>query len=185
MYNLCQSIPSFPKTKKLDESKFDMPVNRDQGFYAPEVRTLLPKIYNIDELTKDVGIKIPKRGKPIQGETDLGTDYLQIPYLVLGGKIKLSKPKKLMYNDIMDPNKPMFKSTGEQHLKNLNYGLIPGGFPQGMNMSPFLSMLALKNYLSQQDSTSYADDPIFYSNKTFDIMDEPENGIISSIEKSK
>lgn len=73
----------------------------------------------------------------------------------------------------------------EQHLKDLNKGLIPGGFPQGMPMSPFLSILALDNYLSQKDSTSYADDPLFYSNESFQVIDEPENGIINSPEKSK
>jgi len=46
-------------------------------------------------------------------------------------------------------------------------------------------MTTLKNYLSQQDSTSYADDPIFYSNSPFVIKDEQENGIINSEEKSK
>jgi hypothetical protein len=46
-------------------------------------------------------------------------------------------------------------------------------------------MTTLSNYLSQQDSTSYADDPIFYSNTPFVIKDEPENGIINSDEKSK
>lgn len=73
----------------------------------------------------------------------------------------------------------------KSRLEFENYGLIPGGVPQGMNMSPFLSMTILGNYLSQQESTSYADDPIFYSNSPFSIKDEPENGIINSEEKSK
>lgn len=65
-----------------------------------------------------------------------------------------------------------------------NMGVLPGGFPQGMPMSPFLSILALEKYLSQQDSTSYADDPLFYSNTDFKVVDEPENGVINSPEKS-
>jgi hypothetical protein len=84
----------------------------------------------------------------------------------------------------MDPESPMFRAIGEEHLKYLNFGIIPGGFPQGMPMSPFLSILALDKYLSQQDSTSYADDPLFYSNTDFKVVDEPENGIINSVEKS-
>lgn len=185
MYNLCQSIPKFPNDRKLDESKFDLPKNRDTGFYAPEVRKLLPKIYNIDEITSNMEIQIPTRGsiyQPIKLSTNLETDYLRVPYLKLGKTIISNK--KLMYNEIMDINKPMFKSTGEAHLKYLNYGLIPGGFPQGMPMSPFLSILALEKYLSQQDSTSYADDPLFYSNTDFKVIDEPENGVINSQEKS-
>jgi len=64
-----------------------------------------------------------------------------------------------------------------------NYGLIPGGFPQGSPISPFLSILAIKEYLSQQDSTNYADDQVFFGNKDFVIKDNPEYGIIHSPEK--
>lgn len=64
-----------------------------------------------------------------------------------------------------------------------NYGLIPGGFPQGSPISPFLSILAIKEYLSQQDSTNYADDQVFFGNKDFLVKDNPEHGIIHSPEK--
>lgn len=184
--SLCKSIPKFPKNKKLDESKFDMPSNRDSGFYSPKVRGLLSKIWNTDELTKTPKIHVPvfkRSNSNITGETELNTDYISIPLLV-DGKVKLHK-KKVVYNNIMDPNTPMFRALGSEQLKYLNYGVIPGGFPQGMPMSPFLSILALGKYLSQQDSTSYADDPLFYSNENFKVVDEPENGIISSPEKSK
>jgi len=98
----------------------------------------------------------------------------------------LSQKKELNYTEPKSPAyAPELLSKGSQHLKYLNYGLLPGGVPQGMNMSPFLSMITLSNYLTQQDSTSYADDPIFYSNTPFVIKDEPENGIINSDEKSK
>lgn len=66
-----------------------------------------------------------------------------------------------------------------------NYGLIPGGFPQGSPISPFLSILAIKEYLSQQNSTNYADDQIFFGNSDFEVRDNPEYGIIHSEEKCK
>jgi hypothetical protein len=183
--NLSKSVPKFPSKKLLDESKFDMPSNKDSGFYSPNVRGLLSKIWNTDELTKTPKISVPiykRHSSSITGETDLNTGIISIPILV-EGKVKLHK-KRVYYNNIMDPESPMFRAIGEEHLKYLNFGIIPGGFPQGMPMSPFLSILALDKYLSQQDSTSYADDPLFYSNTDFKVVDEPENGIINSVEKS-
>ncbi|MDW0292372.1 MAG: hypothetical protein QN778_10735 [Nitrososphaeraceae archaeon] len=50
-------------------------------------------------------------------------------------------------------------------------------------MSPFLSILAIKEYLSQQDSTNYADDQVFFGNTDFLVKDFPEYGIIHSEEK--
>jgi len=212
MYNLCQSIPKFPKDKKLDESKFDLPKNKDKGFYSKEVRNLLPKIYNIEEVIKPKPLLEINWGQKYRDKfrnyTDLNegfhskvrnyfsinlkikdpvTDFIEqstfnMPYMV-EGRMKQYK-SDLKINNIMDPNKPMFINKGEAHLKYLNYGLIPGGFPQGMPMSPFLSILALEKYLSQQDSTSYADDPLFYSNTDFKVVDESENGVINSPEKS-
>lgn len=75
----------------------------------------------------------------------------------------------------------MFKTR----LEFENYGLIPGGFPQGSPISPFLSILAIKEYLSQQNSTNYADDQIFFGNSDFEVRDNPEYGIIHSEEKCK
>ena len=183
--NLSKSIPKFPSKKLLDESKFDIPLNKDSGFYSPNVRNLLTKIWNTDELTRTPKISVPifkRYNSNITGETEMNTDFISIP-LMVEGRVKLHK-KKVFYNNIMDSDAPMFRALGEEHLRYLNYGIIPGGFPQGMPMSPFLSILALEKYLSQQDSTSYADDPLFYSNTDFKVVDEPENGVINSPEKS-
>jgi hypothetical protein len=45
-------------------------------------------------------------------------------------------------------------------------------------------MLTLKDFLTQVPSISYADYPIFYSNKDFNIKDFPEHGINLNNEKS-
>jgi len=185
-YKLSQSIPKFPKTKQLDESKYEVAPKRNSGFYGKEVRRLLPKIWNIDELVNNIEVDLPKLGSRYAPKANIGsqdTDYLRIPHLV-EGKTVLSN-KKLMYNDVMDPSKPMFRSTGAEHLKSLNHGLIPGGFPQGSPISPFLSILAIKEYLTQQNSTNYADDQVFFGQSDFRVKDNPEYGIIHSEEKCK
>lgn len=58
------------------------------------------------------------------------------------------------------------------------------GVAQGAPTSPLLAILTLKDFLSQVPSVSYADDPIFYSDKPISIKDEPNNGIYISWEKS-
>jgi len=73
----------------------------------------------------------------------------------------------------------------KSRLEFENYGLIPGGVPQGSPVSPFLSILAIKEYLSQENSTNYADDQVFFGNKDFLVKDNPEYGIIHSEEKCK
>lgn len=83
------------------------------------------------------------------------------------------------------PIEPLQKVTKAQHLQDLNHGLLPGGVPQGSPMSPFLSILALKRYLSQAVSSNYADDQNFFSNNDFVIRDFPEHGIVQSPEKCR
>lgn len=68
------------------------------------------------------------------------------------------------------------------------YEKVFQGVPQGAPTSPLLSILILKDFLSNQDCTvesiSYADDPIFYSNKDFAIQDYQEYGIKINQDKS-
>lgn len=58
------------------------------------------------------------------------------------------------------------------------------GLPQGSAISPFLSLLVMKSFLSQQKSISYADDPIFFGETPFQIQDDPYNGLEIAKEKS-
>lgn len=71
----------------------------------------------------------------------------------------------------------------KKDVKWQNFGIVPGGFPQGMPLSPFLSILVLKDYLGQSKVVNYADDQIFFGNEKLDIQDEKEKGIIHSAEK--
>lgn len=86
------------------------------------------------------------------------------------------------YNDLSSSS---IHLNGQKHLEDLNHGLVPGGVPQGMSMSPFLSILVLKDYLNQEISVNYADDQIFFANKFFEIKDQPEFGVVQNNEKSK
>lgn len=43
------------------------------------------------------------------------------------------------------------------------------GMPQGFPTSPFMSMLSLRSFLTQQTSISYADDPVFFGDTEFKI----------------
>lgn len=60
----------------------------------------------------------------------------------------------------------------------------PGGVPQGSPLSPFLAILAIREYLEQQSHVNYADDQIFYGDKTFTIRDFPAMGILHNNDKS-
>jgi hypothetical protein len=54
-----------------------------------------------------------------------------------------------------------------------------------MPLSPFLSILALRDYLGQSEVVNYADDQIFFGETKIDIKDSKEKGIIHSPEKCK
>ena len=58
------------------------------------------------------------------------------------------------------------------------------GLPQGAATSPYLSLLVMRKFLTQQQSISYADDPIFFGKSPFQIVDDPMNGLELSQEKS-
>jgi len=92
-------------------------------------------------------------------------DFNGIPITITG---KLKKVKEERYSQ--DPANPDFLSRT--------------GVPQGAPTSPFLSILTLKKFLSQQRSVSYADDPVFFGDQEFTIRDFPSEGIVLHPEKS-
>ena len=58
------------------------------------------------------------------------------------------------------------------------------GVPRGLPTSPIASIITLRQFLTQVDSISNADDPIFYSNKEFFIKEDADKGIIINKDKS-
>lgn len=106
------------------------------------------------------------------------------PFILGEGRKKLPKFDGTIVYEYNPEYEALNNGDGfKSNLEAANYGLIPGGFPQGSPISPFLSILAIKDYLSQQDSTNYADDQVFFGNKVFLVKDNPEHGIIHSEEK--
>jgi len=61
------------------------------------------------------------------------------------------------------------------------------GFPQGSPLSPLASIIPrpFREFLAQKPSVSYADDPVFFDNKPFHIIDNPREGIVLHPDKSK
>lgn len=70
---------------------------------------------------------------------------------------------------------PELQLRNQDELKWRNFGIIPGGLPQGMPMSPLLSILCLTEYHSQQACVAYADDQVFFGNEYFKTKDFLKN----------
>lgn len=67
-----------------------------------------------------------------------------------------------------------------------DFGDFTKGVPQGMPLSPLLSIIPLaRHYLNQCEHVNYADDQLFFSNKPIEIKDNKELGIIHAEEKCK
>jgi hypothetical protein len=70
------------------------------------------------------------------------------------------------------------------NLEWQNFGITPGGVPQGLPIGPILAISINKEYLDQEDAVAYADDQIFFpKNVSKIIKDDPEVGIIHAQEK--
>lgn len=62
---------------------------------------------------------------------------------------------------------------------------MSAGVAQGSPISPLLAILALDEYLSQEKHVNYADDQLFYSNKSFKTEDKPNSGAIEATSKCR
>lgn len=75
-----------------------------------------------------------------------------------------------------------------EFLKPWKPTMMPGGLPQGVPGSPFLSILILKKYMQQAKDiqcVGYADDFVFFGQEPFKVKDFPEDGIKHAEEKCK
>jgi len=171
IYNMSKSLPRFPKDKKLSEERFGRnklsdKINPREEFICPE------KGYVVTTFRA-------------QGSQKWYEDMVQ--ELLNDERIPKMNFEKM--NDEEWSN--WLKSISEQGLLS-DYFLgfanrrasAPGGVPQGSPLSPFLAILAIREYLSQQKHVNYADDQIFYGDETFTIRDFREKGIIHNEEKS-
>lgn len=111
--------------------------------------------------------------------------------------LSTSTTKQKMYEDI--PENEMNPPTigGEKDkdflirdmFKKARGGLDIGmgssfGVPQGSPISPLISIVTLRRYLTQVPSVSFADDPVHYSDKDFKIENVESFGIFMHPDKS-
>jgi len=68
------------------------------------------------------------------------------------------KDARLYYEQICTPLIDNVRSLKSQSDQKPNPYILPGGLPQGVPTSPFLSICVLKEYMSQLLSVFYADD---------------------------
>lgn len=87
------------------------------------------------------------------------------------------------FAQILQTNSSFKMNPREMGLMKVHFGDFHG-VPQGSPTSPFLSILSLRHFLTQETSVSYADDPIFFKDEEFEIQDDPKGGIMLNYEKS-
>jgi len=124
-------------------------------------------------------------------------------YTVIDAKTKVTLPYDIV-EYLVETNSPLLSAnlssqsfsylidiltkkgvSPDEYLKQKNKTAgLPGGVPQGSPISPFLAILAIRPYLSQQKCVNYADDQIFYGDEYFVINDDPANGIVHNQDKS-
>lgn len=112
-----------------------------------------------------------------------------------GGINKLIKQIEEDDDDELMIGEPFFKYKMKNHpithtdewkseLKNKSW-IVLRGTPQGAAHSPICSIYTLKNFLEQQESLSYADDPIFFGDAPFAIKEFKEEGIEINKDKTR
>lgn len=164
--NLCKSTPQLTEEDQVDESN----VRNKQAFYKGDMSSQWPLVLE--------AYKLPK------GKANIGT-----PLVELEGGYNWN----LLRNHMNEDNCKSLEEWAQtqwslfDEYSPAGFGDIYKGVPQGMPMSPLLSILALKDYLSQQEPyvipINYADDQEFGSKQDFVIKDDPSNGIVHATEK--
>lgn len=162
--NLCKSTPKLTEKDLIDESN----VRNKQAFYQGDMSSQWHKVLEAYKLPSDMK-SIGQALVNIEGSHN---------WNLLRSHIKEDKCGSL--EEWAQLQWAMFDTYSPA-----GFGDIFQGVPQGMPMSPFLSILAIKDYLKQVDSVNYADDQVFFSKNNFSLKDEPSNGIIHSTEKCK
>lgn len=75
-----------------------------------------------------------------------------------------------------NPYHPLEKLHAVHSATRFNKDVMPDifkGVPQGSNLGPLLALVAIRNFLAQRESISYADDGLFFGDEPFEIWDDP------------
>jgi len=165
------SIPLLPKKskRKLDESlteeKRDGLIQRSWKTFSEDLLSeAIPKKPNVTQVSmKD--LILPDN---ILKELDSKDNGINPP------KVGGEKDRNYLVRD-------MFKKA----KGGLDIGMGSSfGVPQGSPISPLISIVTLRRYLTQVPSVSFADDPVHYSDSDFKIENVESFGIFMHPEKS-
>jgi len=161
------NFPKLPQDKKLSEDK----EKEEKGW--------------MDALTRQMKRADPRKaeqfGNPrfIQGiKLDIATRLPNGDFLPFEEIERQLPPRRRKVKPVTPVNDHNLGIPASKYFKSRT------GVPQGAPTSPFLSILILKKFLTQQQSVSYADDPIFFGEEEFKIYDYPDEGIKIHPEKS-
>jgi retron-type reverse transcriptase len=112
---------------------------------------------------------------------DLGVPKDFVDYIFEINQSYPSLPKEKLMDETLAIKKAIFKIFKHNELKTeiqqiFQKDSVPArfaGVPQGSGLGPILSILLLKEFLSQRESVSYADDGLFFSDEEFTIKGDP------------
>lgn len=158
--NINRCDPELPRELLLDESvaldKMDVNKSLKDGVAPSPGNSLMAEVESLDKETLDLVVQMAKE----DGAESL-EEFVQMQWALLSS---FAPPESQMH------------SVGNSHR----------GLAQGAPTSPLLTILALDDFVrQQQDAVFYADDGLFMSDVPFEIKDDPTSGIVVHPEKSR
>lgn len=170
-------------------------VSRAQYVYEFDLKQFFPSVDLKTITDRLISLKVPKEVAYLLEEINLSQPRLPSNFMSIRDKLRESGIEEdvklhrtdwrtsfaqMGYDMLINP----FEVTRLYSPKKSVHRPDLDGVPQGSNTGPLLSMVAIKDFLSQENSISYADDGLFYSEKPFTIKDLPDQGINLHPEKS-
>lgn len=187
LYDLNSSpprLPSDPKDHLLDEWRVHQKIESQRWtrVFRSLVRQALGEARSLRLRAVAQSLGVP----PLSG-VDLANQLILAAGLRASMESDwLGRPLVGSVSEFQIPNRVGLVEALEWLLAQQNrfWDVYNSGMPQGFPTSPFMSMLSLRSFLTQQTSVSYADDPVFFGDTEFEIKAcGPANQQIS-VEKS-
>jgi hypothetical protein len=177
LLDLCKATPRFTGEKKLDETKFE----------------LFTRFAKFKDFWTEAQIESFQRYKDRRNKPDVTIVHLRTLRCDPQPHWVVPLTKEYVERAYLFQEKAILHKGTILDWKN--WGTVPGGFPQGMPLSPFLSLFVLTDYMEQgfgltkwnkkppTECVGYADDFIFFSWEEFEVHDIPSLGVVHAKEK--